>query len=425
MTTCGVCCERFNKTNHKKVCCPFCDFESCRTCTQTYLLSTSEDAHCMSCKKEFSRDFVDSFCTKRFRNEDYKKHMERVLFERELARMPETQPYVQRIIKRRRISKLRAMVADLYMKTRRKYMHAVETKSERTEFYALTSIFLEKAHKYTRIELENIPFGLIDSTNEKVTFTRGCPMEECRGFLNELWKCGICERSFCEKCNEVCDETHVCDPETVKTMKLINKDTKPCPKCSTMIHKIDGCAQMWCTTCQTAFDWRTGVIEKGRIHNPHYFEFQKRSRENGDIPCGGRPMYRELMENKAPPLIMQLNYLISTAEHQLAYRYGYMYENNLQLRIDYLMNMITDEQLKKELQRRDKYNHKMSDIRDIIQMFLDTGGDLLRQWIVERDRENEIIDTAFELCKYFNMVCNGIHSRYNCVIPHHIFLGTR
>ena len=25
MTTCGVCCERLNKTNHKKVSCPFCD----------------------------------------------------------------------------------------------------------------------------------------------------------------------------------------------------------------------------------------------------------------------------------------------------------------------------------------------------------------------------------------------------------------
>lgn len=425
MTTCGVCCERFNKTNHKKVSCPFCDFESCRTCTQTYLLSTSEDAHCMSCKKEFGRDFVDSFCTKRFRNEDYKKHMEQVLFERELARMPETQPYVQRIVKRRRMSKLRAMVADLYMRVRRRYMHMIETEKPGSEFYLLASIFLENAHRYIRTELEKIPFGLIDSTNEKVTFTRGCPMEDCRGFLDDLWKCGICERSFCEKCNEACDETHVCDPDTVKTMKLINRDTKPCPKCSTMIHKIDGCAQMWCTTCQTAFDWRTGAIEKGRIHNPHYFEFQKRSRENGDIPCGGRPLYRELMENKAPPHIMHLNYLVSTIEHQLAYRYGYMYENNLQLRIDYLMNMITDDQLKKELQRRDKYNHKMSDIRDICQMFLDTSGDLLRQWIVERDREDEIIDTAFELCKYFNMVCNGIHSRYKCVIPHHIFLGTR
>ena len=40
-----------------------------------------------------------------------------------------------------------------------------------------------------------------------------------------------------------------------------------------------------------AFDWRSGRIETGRVHNPHYFEFKKRSREHGDIPCGGRPTF--------------------------------------------------------------------------------------------------------------------------------------
>ena len=120
MTTCGVCCERLNKTNHKKVVCPFCDFESCRTCNQTYLLSTTEDAHFMSCKKVYTRDMIDSFCTRRFKNYEYKKHKERILFERELARMPETQPYVQRILKRQKLSKLRENISNTYIKARRR-----------------------------------------------------------------------------------------------------------------------------------------------------------------------------------------------------------------------------------------------------------------------------------------------------------------
>ena len=101
MGSCSVCCDSFNKTNHKKVTCPFCDFESCRKCVQTYMLSSIEDPHCMKCKHELNREFVDSFCTKRFRNTDYKKHRENVLFEREKVRMPETQPQVERIIKLR------------------------------------------------------------------------------------------------------------------------------------------------------------------------------------------------------------------------------------------------------------------------------------------------------------------------------------
>ena len=420
MTTCGVCCERLNKTNHKKVSCPFCDFESCRTCSQTYLLSTSEDAHCMSCKKPYTRDMIDSFCTRRFKNYEYKKHKERILFERELARMPETQPYVQRILKRQRLGKLREVISNAYIKARRRYIHATQTNNGNADFYITMSLFLENAHRYVRLELESLRFGNIET---KSTFVRGCPREDCRGFLDELWKCGICEKSFCDKCNEECVDGHECDQELVKTMKLINRDTKPCPKCSTMIHKIDGCAQMWCTSCQTAFDWRTGAIEKGRIHNPHFFEFTKRSREHGDIPCGGRPMYRELIDENAPPLIMRMHYLVTTAEHLLAYRYAFIYEDNMSLRIEYLMNKIDDAHMKRELQRRQKYNDKMNDIRDIQQMFLDTGGDLLRQWIIERDREAEIIDTAQQLCKYFNRVCSQIHARYDCVVPHHIFLG--
>ena len=129
------------------------------------------------------------------------------------------------------------------------------------------------------------------------------------------------------------------------------------------------------------------------------------------------------MDENPPSVIMRFYYLVVEAEHLLAYRYGFIYEDNMSLRIEYLMNKINDDRMKWELQRRQKYNDKINDIRDIQQMFLDTGGDLLRQWLVERDKEEEIINTARELCNYFNRVCSQIHKRYDCVIPHHIFLA--
>jgi len=57
----------------------------------------------MNCKHELNRSFIDSFCTKRFRNVEYKKHRENILFEKELAKMPETQPKVERILRMREI----------------------------------------------------------------------------------------------------------------------------------------------------------------------------------------------------------------------------------------------------------------------------------------------------------------------------------
>ena len=67
MGDCGICCETYNLKNHTKVECQFCDFSSCRECVQRYILSTTNDPHCMSCKNAWNREYVDLKCTKVFR----------------------------------------------------------------------------------------------------------------------------------------------------------------------------------------------------------------------------------------------------------------------------------------------------------------------------------------------------------------------
>ena len=55
-------------------------------------------------------------------------------------------------------------------------------------------------------------------------------------------------------------------------------------------------------------------------------------------------------------------------------------------------------------------------------MFVDTGGDLLRQWMIDPQKEDEILETAVHLSKYTNEIITNIRQRYNCVVPRYIFI---
>jgi hypothetical protein len=423
MATCDVCCEKMNKINHKKVDCPFCDLTSCRSCSQKYILSSIEDPHCMGCKTLWNREFVDSFCTKYFRRTELRRHRENVLFEREKALMPQSQKEVERVIAirklRREARRLRNSLIELYQ---RNHISFPVTNEDLQNHPAILEFHRDLEAIY--IQLERLRNSTDTFHNEPTKFIRKCPHEECKGFLNEEYFCGLCSNRFCRDCNELLTEDHTCNPETVKTMKLLNKDSKSCPKCGTVIHKTSGCAQMWCPDCHTAFDWRTGEIVTGRIHNPHYIEFKRKggtSREHGDIPCGGIPTYRELREVGSSNDIMNLASYIFYAERENMY-IDVEPVNNLSLRVSYMLNELDEKNFKIFLQRQEKFKDKMIDLSSIYEMLTHSGGDLLRQFIIDPERETEIIDMIKKLFLYANEVFTNIRTRYNCVTPKNFYL---
>jgi hypothetical protein len=419
MENCDVCCEKLNKINHKKVKCPFCDLTSCRTCSQRYILESFEDPHCMGCKTLWNREFVDSFCTKYFRNTELKRHRENVLFERERARMPETQPEVERIQHMRRLRRIiRQQKEDLIELHHRYRTFEVEIPLPPE----IRTLYREMENTYRHLEELRNGGTFID--NEPRKFVRQCPVEECKGFLNEEWYCGLCTQKYCKDCNEPLVPGHECDPETVKTMKLLNKDSKSCPKCGTVIHKTSGCAQMWCISCHTAFNWRTGEIEMGRIHNPHFIEFKKKtmmSREHGDIPCGGVPSFRELREIGATNEILQYAMIVHQMERENMY-IDLTPIDNINLRVAYMLNDIDEDDFKNFLQRQEKFKDKSRDLSNIYEMMANTGGDLLRQYVIDPERHDEIVDLLKKIVDYGNEIFETIRKRYNCRLPRNIFI---
>ena len=413
MESCDVCCEKINKINHKKVECPYCDLTSCRACSQKYILSSFEDPHCMGCKTLWNREFIDTFCTKYFRNTELRRHRETVLLEREKARMPETQPEVERIIQMRNLRRVLRLQKERLIELHTLHSGNVIHPDVRSLYREMENVYRDLEQLRSQTE-----------TGEPRTFTRQCPNETCKGFLNEDWFCGLCCVYYCKDCNEILSDTHECDPEVVETMKLLNKDSKSCPKCGTVIHKTSGCAQMWCISCHTAFNWRTGEIDTGRVHNPHFIEFKRKtmnSREHGDIPCGGTPSFRELRGLNASNDILQYALTVYRLEQELLYLDTRPIDNT-QMRIAYMLNDIAEEDFKIFLQRQEKFREKIRDTSQLYEMLTNTGGDILRQYALDIERYPEIIELLEKLFEYGNEIIDVIRTRYNSAYPKNIFV---
>lgn len=219
--SCNICCDTYNMSTRAKVICSYCDFGACRTCCETYVLSESLPK-CLNskCNKEWSRKFIREKFTSVFVNKKFKKHIEDILYEQEKALMPATQPIIEEMNRKKHI---------------------------REELSKLDEEIAKLARERRLLEA-TIYNPNLDKTKEtqKTSFMRSCAAEGCRGFLSSQWKCGICELWTCPDCHELKGENrddpdHKCDPNNVETAKLLNKDTKPCPKCQTKIFKIDGC----------------------------------------------------------------------------------------------------------------------------------------------------------------------------------------
>ena len=112
-----------------------------------------------------------------------------------------------------------------------------------------------------------------DFKDESKSFKNKCPTENCVAFLNRDYKCMKCDINFCKKCFKPVLENHECIEDDILTYQEIKNNTKPCPSCSERISKVDGCDQMWCVMCKTAFSWKSGNIINGAIHNPEYFRW--------------------------------------------------------------------------------------------------------------------------------------------------------
>jgi hypothetical protein len=217
---------------------------------------------------------------------------------------------------------------------------------------------------------------------------------------------------------------------------------------------------MWCTQCHTAFNWKTGALEKD-IHNPHYYEWQRKNgglaRAAGDIECGRDLNHyttdtilqlikekhkglRDLEREKRhandkhyyrPPtfylpivnkLIEILRVMIHNVRYELPqYQTDYV-QRNQDLRIQFLKQEITEEQFKWQIQVNDKKNRKNTEIAQVIQLSNTAVTDIvhriidnLRNSAADKHNLKGIMTEFDEIIRYCNDIFKDIAFTYSCV----------
>ena len=347
--------------------------------------------------------------------------------------LPETQPFVERINKQ---NKLKDELFDIQIQ-----MNELKEKQRRIkeQIFALNGTDYEDSSENG------------DEKEDKIVVCP-CPSNDCRGFLNSKYNCGICGVKACRECREIKEKEHKCNPDTIKTVEELKKNCRNCPNCMISIYKISGCDQMFCVKCKVAFNWVSGKIETGLVHNPHYFEWLKDS--GGVVPrnphareCGGLPDYhsiflsiRELSQSSSLGgtigetyyniILERYRNMLHIQEVTLVNLPTVMDNNsNRDLRIDYLMKKIDKEDFMKKLQKREHDKTKFIEYRFIIEMYYNVSKDLLNKFIEDGRRSTglnifsysqKFIEEELKVREYSNECIEKLKKKYGSRAIHPI-----
>jgi tetrahydromethanopterin S-methyltransferase subunit G len=408
------------------------------------------------CGRPWTRRFLNATFSQSFLNNDWRQSREKLAFDRETAQLPASQEILERRLRMENVHREITLTRTL-IKNAQKFYHA-EFKKQKIPYPYMNepedlrnlrnrldelqqSLYARPAGRFAAA-----PRGAPTVTH----FVRACPSEDCRGFLSKDWKCGLCKVESCSKCHVIKNvgEEHTCNPDDVATATLLNKDTKPCPKCHTGIFKIDGCDQMWCTQCHTAFSWRTGDIET-RIHNPHFYEWQRRTnggvapRVPGDAPhqCGQDPLltqydFRHIIglqlradiNSLSGNIIRDVIHLRETEMREFlpAGNENVFLEN----RIFFLKKDISKETFVRRVLKESKKREIHAEIHQVLQMFVQASTDIIRQFMVlaptmrdEYDRLKLKLDEIETLRQFTNEALKEIYTTFKYTPRQIVFIN--
>lgn len=266
---CSICADKYTPIVRKRIPCKYCTKDTCSKCIEQYLLTRSDEPHCIHCKVHYNDKDLHTICTKTYLKDRFFKHRQEVLISRERANLPGLQDAANRMkrVRDRELIKVRiTKELNELIEIRNALRHEqirLEVLPQRTEKeteqmtgmmmeldeYGKTIAIKKQELFESRIIVYHEDQEMKSADDEKADdrrkFIRRCVRSNCNGFLSTAWKCGLCDWYSCSKCfterGPEHDTPHECKKDDLDTAELIRKDSKPCPNCGEFINKSSGC----------------------------------------------------------------------------------------------------------------------------------------------------------------------------------------
>ena len=426
---CVICAEDYTDKKRKPIQCQKCSFECCFECLKKHVLSDS-DPMCMNpdCRVLFPESYLFKIFSHSFMTGAYRKNRNETLYNREKMLLEGTMSFVERAIE---AEKLKVTMEKL----RREQLKLAQEMN---------------AHKVRLQYLKSNQDTSPEDIKKKSNYLKKCVKDGCQGFLNSAYSCSICDTKVCGKCFQIKDpdnNEHICDPDQLKTAEFLRKDTKSCPNCGEMIHKTEGCNQMYCIMCHTAFDWTSLRIITGVIHNPHYFEYLNRQhgqapRTPGDLVCGGPPNsytirtrvfscfqnYLQEFDTQTRTEVINICQLWLRLSNHIQYVEIPQYTNpnnfqlNLDTRIKFMRNQISETKFKSLISRRYNTSLRNDELRQVFETLHNLIDDKLRYLVGDQIQSPpEVINILIELENisiYINECFQKLSTLFRVSVPY-------
>lgn len=284
---CPVCRNTYTKSVRKPVECRHCHASACQACYRTYLMGTLQVSHCLHCKTAWTNQEASVHFSKAWWDGDYAKQRALLRLQQEKNLIPETVAQIEREQLRRALASYAKEITHIGSRLHQNVVNLVPSPNQTgwssyarlNQLKTVIDEFVTAKHEFDALCFPGFVDGpqptqtvSVSVKAEECSVALPCPKEGCRGFTNRVGRCALCDTKVCTKCRAVKADEHTCVPEDIATVDLLKKDCRHCPQCRVLIHRYEGCPQMWCTHCHTGFDWNTGTILK-TLHNPHLTEW--------------------------------------------------------------------------------------------------------------------------------------------------------